>query len=106
LAATAAAIATAAGVTAASAAPAASHTASGTEFIQVMSASVAPGPASVIARGVFTAVGQTQLGDAKISTIRFQGGTIVLSHHQAHGSARFSPASCLSLVSQSGSYRI
>jgi hypothetical protein len=30
----------------------------------------------------------------------------VLSHHQAHGSARFSPASCLSLVSQSGSYRI
>jgi hypothetical protein len=111
LAATAAAIATAAGVTAvgvtaASAGPAASHTASGTEFIQVMSASVAPGPASVIARGVFTAAGQTRLGDAKVSTIRFPGGTIVLSHHQAHGSARFSPASCLSLVSQSGSYRI
>ena len=124
LAATAAAIATAAGVTAASAAPGASavlaasaaaaarsapaaiHGASGTEYIQVMSASVAPGPASVIARGVFTAAGQTQLGNAKVSTIRFPGGTIVLSHRQAHGSERFSPASCLSLVSQSGSYRI
>ena len=43
LAATAAAIATAAGVTAASAAPAARPAASGTEYIQVMSASVAPG---------------------------------------------------------------
>jgi len=30
----------------------------------------------------------------------------VLSHRQVHGSARFSPASCLSLVRQSGSYRI
>jgi hypothetical protein len=106
LAATAAVIATATGVTAASAAPAARPAASGTEYIQVMSASVAPGPASVIARGVFTAAGQTQLGNAKVSTIRFPGGTIVLSHRQAHGSERFSPASCLSLVSQSGSYRI
>jgi hypothetical protein len=95
-----------AGVTAASAAPAASHSASGTEYIQVMSASVAPGPASVIARGVFTAAGQTRLGEAKVSTIRFPGGTIVLSHRPVHGSERFSPASCLSLVSQSGSYRI
>ena|SRR5690348_656430 len=112
LAAAAATIATATGVTAASAAPAArlapaaSHAASGTEYIQVMSASVAPRPASVIARGVFTAVGQVRLGNAKVSTIRFPGGTIVLSHRQAHGSERFSPASCLSLVSQSGSYRI
>ena len=106
LAAAAAAITATAGVTAASAAPAATHAASGTEYIQVMSASVAPGPASVIARGVFTAAGQVRLGNAKVSTIRFPGGTIVLSHRQAHGSERFSPASCLSLVSQSGSYRI
>jgi hypothetical protein len=97
---------TAAGVTAASAAPTAGRSASGTEYIQVMSASVAPGPASVIARGVFTAAGQVRLGNANLSTIRFPGGTIVLSHRQAHGSERFSPASCLSLVSQSGSYRI
>jgi len=106
LAATAAAIATAAGVTAASAGPTATHTASGTEYFQVMSTATAPGPASVIARGVFTAAGQTRLGDAKVSSITFPGGTIVLSHRQAHGSERFSPASCLSLVSQSGSYRI
>jgi hypothetical protein len=116
LAAAAAAIATASGITAASAAsaasaaPPASHVpspaTSGTEFIQVMSASVTPGPASAIARGVFTAAGQARLGNAKVATIRFPGGTIVLSHRQAHGSARFSPASCLTLVSQSGSYRI
>ena len=107
LAAAAAAITATAGVTAASAAPAATHAASGTEYIQVMStATGSSGPASAIARGVFTAAGQTQLGNAKVSTIRFPGGTIVLSHRQAHGSERFSPASCLSLVSQSGSYRI
>src|ERR1700760_470494 len=112
LAAAAATIATATGVTAASRAPAAvlepaaSHAASGTEYIQVMSASTAPGPASVIARGVFTAAGRVRLDDAKVSTITFPGGTIVLSHRQVHGSARFSPASCLSLVRQSGSYRI
>ena len=106
LAAAAAAITTAAGVATASAAPTATHAASGTEYIQVMSTATAPGPASVIARGVFTAAGQVRLGNAKVSTIRFPGGTIVLSHRQAHGSERFSPASCLSLVSQSGSYRI
>ncbi|HEY1323375.1 MAG TPA: hypothetical protein VGF32_24165, partial [Streptosporangiaceae bacterium] len=94
---------TATGVTVASAAPAA---ASGTEYIQVMSASVAPGPASAIARGVFTAVGQARLGGARAGTIRFPGGTIVLNHRPAKGSSRFYPAGCLSVISQSGSYRI
>jgi hypothetical protein len=106
LAVTAAAVTATAGIAAASAAPTASHTASGTEHIQVMSASTGSGPASVIARGVFTAAGQVRLGDAKVVTIRFPGGTVVLSHKQAHGAQHFSPASCLSLVSQSGSYRI
>ena len=94
---------TATGVTVASAAPAA---ASGTEYIQVMSASVTPAPASAIARGVFTAAGQARLGDTRGGTITFPGGTLVLSHRQAHGSSRFYPASCLSVISQSGSYRI
>ena len=94
---------TATGVTVASAAPAA---ASGTEYIQVMSASVTPGPASAIARGVFTAAGQARLGDARVGTITFPGGTLVLSHRQTHGSSRFYPANCLSVISQSGSYRI
>ena len=105
LAATAAAIATATGVTAASAAPAA-RPASGTEYIQVMSASVAPGPASAIARGVFTAAGHARLGDARVGTIAFPGGTIVLSHRPTKGSSRFYQATCLSVISQSGSYRI
>jgi hypothetical protein len=106
VAATAAAAAATVGIAAAGAAPAASHVASGTEYIQVMSASTGSGPASVIARGVFTAAGQGRLGEAKVGTLTFPGGTVVLSHRQAHGSQHFSPASCLSLVSQSGSYQI
>ena len=113
LAATAAAITAAAGVTAgiaaASASPAAGHAApaaSGTEYIQVMSAVTGPGAASVIARGVFTTAGQVRLSDARTATITFPGGTVVLSHRPAHGSQRFFPASCLSLVSQSGSYQL
>jgi len=94
---------TATGVSVASAAPAA---ASGTEYIQVMSASVTPGPASVIARGVFTAAGQARLGDARTATFTFPGGTLVLSHRTAKDSSRFYPGSCLSVISQSGSYRI
>jgi hypothetical protein len=106
LAATAAAVATVTGITAASATPAAGQADAGTEYIQVMSTSTASAPASAIARGVFTAAGQTRLGDARVSTIAFAGGTIVLSHRPGRGSSRFYPDGCLSLVSQSGSYQI
>jgi hypothetical protein len=61
---------------AASAAPTVTHAASGTEYFHVMSTAVAPGPASVIARGVFTAAGQTRLGNAKVSAIRFRAGRL------------------------------
>jgi hypothetical protein len=95
------------GITAASASPATHQATPGTEYIQVMStAPTTPGPASAIARGVFTAGGQARLGDARIGAITFPGGTIVLSHRAAHGSSHFYPAGCLSVVSQSGSYRI
>ncbi len=95
------------GVTAASASPPAPRAASGTEYIQVMStAPTTPGPASAIARGVFAAGGQARVGDARIGTIAFPGGTIVLSHRAAHGSSHFYPAGCLSVISQSGSYQI
>ena len=98
---------TATGITAASASPATHQAASGTEYIQVMSmAPSTPGSASAIARGVFTAGGQARLGDARTGTITFPGGTIVLSHRAAHGSSHFYPAGCLSVISQSGSYRI
>ena len=105
LAATATTIATVSGVTAASASPAAPRAASGTEYVQVMSTSAA-GPASAIARGVFTAAGQASLGDARVGTIVFPGGTVVLSHRPGKGSSRFYPGACLSLISQSGTYQI
>ena len=105
LAATATTIATVTGVTAASASTAAPWAASGTEYVQVMSTSAA-GPASAIARGVFTAAGQARLGDARVGTIVFPGGTVVLSHRPGKGSSRFYPGACLSLISQSGTYQI
>jgi hypothetical protein len=105
LAATATTIATVSGVTAASASPAAPRAASSTEYVQVMSTSAA-GPASAIARGVFTAAGQARLGDARVGTIVFPGGTVVLSHRPGKGSSRFYPGACLSLISQSGTYQI
>ena len=67
-------IAAATGATVASASTAPGHPAAGTEYIQVMSASTAPVPASVIARGVFAAAGHVRLDDARISTITPQGG--------------------------------
>ena len=96
---------TAADVTAASASPATSRAASGTEYVQVMSTG-SSGPASAIARGVFTAAGQAYLGDARVGKIIFPGGTIVLSHHTVHGSSQFDPKGCLSAVSQEGTYQI
>ena len=98
-------VVTVTGVTAASAAPVTGQAASGTEYVQIMSTS-ATGPASAIARGVFTAAGQARLGDARIGTIAFGGGTIVLSHRPAKSSSHFYPAGCLSLISQSGTYQI
>jgi len=100
--------ATGAGVTAANAAPAARQAVSGTEYVQIMSTSAtgSSGPASAIARGVFTAGGQARLGDARTGTIVFPGGTVVLSHRAGKNSAHFYPGGCLSLISQSGSYQI
>jgi len=100
---TAAVVSAVTGVTAASASQA---SASGTEYVQIMSASTTPGPASAIARGVFTAAGQARLGDSRVGTIVFPGGTVVLSHRPSKGSSRFYPRACLSLVSQSGTYQI
>jgi hypothetical protein len=93
------------GVAAASASPVTGQAISGIEYVQIMSTS-ATGPASAIARGVFAAGGQARLGDASGGTIAFPGGTIVLSHRPTKSSSHFYPEGCLSLISQSGSYRI
>jgi hypothetical protein len=53
---------------------------------------------------VFDAAGEARLGDARDGTITFPAGTIVLSHHAEHGSSQFDPRSCLSVISQSGTY--
>ncbi len=94
------------GVTGASASPGTHQNASGTEYVQIMSASTTPGPASAIARGVFAAAGQAYLGDARLGKIVFPGGTIMLSHQAGHGSSQFDPRTCLSVISQPGTYRI
>ena len=94
------------GVNTASASPTTPRTASGTEYVQIMSASRTPRPASAIAHGVFTAAGQARLGDARVGTIVFPGGTVVLSHRPGKSSSHFYPGGCLSLISQSGSYQI
>jgi hypothetical protein len=97
---------TAAGVTAASASPRTDQAVGRTEYVQIMSASTAPGPAGAIARGAFAAAGRADLGDARVGTIVFPGGTVVLSHRPGKGSSRFYPGACLSLISQSGTYQI
>jgi hypothetical protein len=93
------------GIAAASAATRPASAVSGTEHIQVVSSS--PGaPASAIAYGVFTAGGVAHLGNARIGTLVLQGGTITLSHTPGQGTHHFSPRTCLSSVSQPGTYKI
>jgi hypothetical protein len=97
---------TVAGVTAASASPRTHQAVWRTEYVQIMSASTAPGPASAIARGAFAAAGEANLGDARVGKIVFPGGTIELSHQAAHGTSEVDPRACLSVISQPGTYRI
>jgi hypothetical protein len=93
------------GVAAASASPVTGQAVSGIEYVQIMSTS-ATGPASAFARGVCAGGGLARLDDGSGGTIVFPGGTIVLSHRPAKSSSHFYPGGCLSLISQSGSYRI
>ena len=51
--------------------------------------------------------GGNRLTDIMVTfRITFPGGTIVLSHRPTKNSSRFYPGGCLSLISESGSYRI
>ena len=93
-------------VTAESASPHGRGVVSGTEYIQIVSASTTPGPASAIAYGAFTAAGEAYLGDAKLGRIVFPAGTIVLSHEAGKGSSQFNPRTCLGTLNQPGTYTI
>jgi hypothetical protein len=94
------------GASAASASPGTHQGVSGTEYIQIMSASTTPGPASAIAQGVFGAAGLAYVGDARLGRIVFPGGTITISHQAGRGTSHFYPGACLSVISQPGTYRI
>ena len=91
------------GVTAATATPHSQPRVSGTEHVQVMSTSTTSTTASAIAYGVFTAAGAADLGSG---TITFPGGTVKLSHHAGTGTRHFSPKTCLTMISQPGTYKI
>jgi hypothetical protein len=93
------------GITVASAETRSAAPTSGTEHVQIMSA--APGtPATAIAYGAFTAAGTAQFGAAKLGKLVLNGGTITVSHKPGKGSEHFSPRSCLTSVSQPGTYKI
>jgi hypothetical protein len=94
------------GVTAASATPRSQPAVSGTEHIQIMSTSTTSNTASAIAYGVFTAAGKAKLGSGRAGTIAFPGGTMRLSHHAGKGTMHFSPKTCLTTISQPGTYKI
>ena len=96
----------AAGASVASAAAGTHQPGYGTEYVQIMSTATTGGPASAIARGVFTAAGQADLGSAKIGTLVFPGGVITLSHRASRGTSQVDPRTCLNLISQAGSYEI
>jgi len=94
------------GGTAASAAPRTPGAVEGTEYVQIMSASTTGGPASAIARGVFTAAGEAHVGSGRVGTLVFPGGTITLSHRAGHQAAQVDPQTCLTVIGQSGTYQI
>ena len=92
------------GLTAASASQAAGS--SGTEFFQLVNATVANNaPSSIIARGVFTAGGVTHPG-SKVDTVVFPDGTFKLAHSPGVGTPHFNPKTCLGLVAVNGTYRL
>jgi creatinine amidohydrolase/Fe(II)-dependent formamide hydrolase-like protein len=71
-----------------------------------MSTSTRSNTASAIAYGVFTAGGSAKLGSGRAGTITFPGGTIRLSHRAGKGTMHFSPKTCLTMISQPGTYKI
>ena len=92
------------GLTVASASQAAGR--SGTEFFQLVNATVANNaPSSIIARGVFTAGGVDHPGN-KVDTVVFPNGTFKITHSNGTGTPRFNPRTCLSTIVLNGTYRL
>jgi hypothetical protein len=92
------------GLTAASASQAAGR--SGTEFFQLVNATVANNaPSSIIARGVFTAGGVDHPGN-KVDTVVFPNGTLKIAHSNGTGTPRFNAKTCLTTIVLNGTYRL
>jgi hypothetical protein len=92
------------GLTAASASQAAGS--SGTEFFQIVNTSAANNaPASIIARGVFTAGGVTHPGN-KVNTVVFPNGTFKITPSKGTGTPRFNARTCLATIALNGTYRL
>ena len=92
------------GLTAASASQAVGS--SGTEFFQIVNATVANNaPSSIIARGVFTAGGVDHPGN-KVDTVVFPDGTFKIAHSNGTGTPRFNPRTCLGAINLNGTYQL
>ena len=92
----------AAGLTAAAASQAAGS--SGTEYFQLVNATVANNaPSSIIARGVFTAGGVDHPGN-KVDTVVFPNGTFKIAHSGGTGTPHFNAKTCLTTLVLNGTY--
>ena len=92
------------GLTVASASQAAGS--SGTEYFQLVNATVANNaPSSIIARGVFTAGGVDHPGN-KVDTVVFPNGMFKIAHSNGTGTQRFNARTCLGTVVLNGTYRL
>ena len=95
------------GLTAASASQAASN--SGFEHFQILNTSGAPSvPASIIARGLFTAGGTVTntTGGSPTGTVTFPDGTFAITHSRGTGTPRFNPKTCLGVLVLNGTYTL
>jgi hypothetical protein len=92
------------GLTAASASQAAGS--SGTEYFQLVNATVANNaPSSIIARGVFTAGGVDHPGNT-VDTVVFPDGTFKIAHSNGTGTPTFNGKTCLGTIVLNGTYRL
>jgi len=88
------------------AAQGAAPTATGTEHFQLVSTSATSSTARVIAYGVFTAPAVDHMG-SNVDKFVFRNGSFKVRHVNGKGGTQsFNPKTCLTKVSQPGTYRI
>jgi hypothetical protein len=96
---------TAVGVSAASAAPSASAARSGTEHIQIITASVTSTKAPVIAYGLFGAAGIDHMGNS-VDKFVFKGGTFKVAHSNGTGAPHLNLSTCVLTGTIRGTYKV